>query len=282
MSGMKRLLTLSAVLLACVVALTAAPRPDVTRTVYFSAVDGSGAQVTDLTAADLTVKEGGKDRQIVAVQPATAPMDVFLLVDDGGLGTFQKAVADFLQAMLAKGQFAISVLNPQPIKVVDFTNDVGALRTALGRMGQRGRLQPDNEQIIGGVAEASRELQKRKGRRRAIIALTVGGEKPASDMADDALNALKNSGASLNVLYVVGFDIGRVLGDGPRQSGGMIQQVTGAAPMSPVLAKITDHLSHQYALTYTIPDGVKLNEKFSLSTSRKGVNLIAPSRIPDK
>jgi hypothetical protein len=39
---------------------------------------------------------------------------------------------------------------------------------------------------------------------------------------------------------------------------------------------------HQYVLTYNIPDGVKLNERLSLATSRKGVTLLAPSRLPDK
>ena len=37
-----------------------------------------------------------------------------------------------------------------------------------------------------------------------------------------------------------------------------------------------------YVLTYTIPDGVKLNERISVSTSRKGVTIIAPTRLSDK
>jgi hypothetical protein len=262
--------------------LTAAPRPDIVRTVYFSAVDANGAHVTDLTAADLTVKEGGKERPVAAVQPATAPIDVFLLVDDGGLGGFRAAVAQFLQTMLGRGQFAISVLNPQPIKVASFTADVEVLRAALDRMAPRGRIQPDNEQIVEAVADAAKELQKRQTTRRSIVVLTVGGEKTASDMADNALNALKSSGASLSVVYITGFDLGKVLGDGPRQSGGMIQQASGSAPIAPLLAKVADNLRHQYVLTYNIPDGVKLNERLSLSTSRKGVTLLAPSRLPDK
>jgi hypothetical protein len=262
--------------------LTAAPRPDILRTVYFSAVDANGAHVTDLTAADLTVKEGGKERPVAAVQPATAPIDVFLLVDDGGLGTFRNAVAQFLQMMLGRGQFAISVLNPQPIKVTSFTADFEVLRAALDRMGPRGRIQPDNEQIVEAVADAARELQNRKTARRSIVVLTVGGEKPSSDMADAAVKALKNSGASLSVLHVTGFELGKVLGDGPGQSGGLVQHASGSGPIGPLAAKIADHLLHQYVLTYNIPDGVKLNERFSLSTSRKGVTLIAPSRLPDK
>ena len=73
-----------------------------------------------------------------------------------------------------------------------------------------------------------------------------------------------------------------MLGDGPRQSGGMIEQVTGNGALAPTLAKIADNLLNQYVLTYTVPDGVKPNEKLSLSTTRKGVKLIAPSHLPDK
>jgi hypothetical protein len=55
--------------------------PEVTRQVYISAVDSSGAPVTDLTAADIAVKEGGKERQVASLQPAVAPMQVASLVD---------------------------------------------------------------------------------------------------------------------------------------------------------------------------------------------------------
>jgi len=254
---MKRIRISSAGLLAFALVLTGpvdattgtAARADVLRTVYFSAVDKDGARVTDLTAADLTVKEGGKDRPIAAVQPATAPMQVSIIVDDGGTGGFQAGVAQFLQATFGHGHFAIRVLNPQAIKVVDFTADFDTLKAALGRMGQRGRIPNDGEQIVAGVSDAARELQERKARRPSIIVLTVTGEKPLSEQADEALNALKSSGASLSVVYLTGVELGKVLGDGPKQSGGMIERVNGNVVLGPVLAKIADNLLHQYVLT---------------------------------
>jgi hypothetical protein len=86
----------------------------------------------------------------------------------------------------------------------------------------------------------------------------------------------------LSVLYITGVELGKVLGDGPRQSGGIIEQVTGNLVQGPALAKVAANLLNQYVLTYTVPDGVKLNEKLSLTTTRKGVKLIAPSKLPDK
>jgi len=278
---MKQILTLSLILLAATTG-SARPNADIVRTVYFSAVDAKGVHVTDLTAAELTVKEGGKDRVIEAVKPATALMQLSIIVDDAGTGGFTAAVGQFIQATFRRAEYAIRVLNPQAIKVMDFTQNGDDLRAALGRMGQRGRVTVDNEQMIAGVFDAAKELRQRKARRASIIALTVAGEKPLADNADEALNALKNSGASLSVVHVTGVELGKVLGDGPKQSGGMIEQVNGHVVPGPTLAKFADNLLNQYVLTYTIPDGVKLNERLSLSTSRKGVKLLAPTRIPDQ
>jgi hypothetical protein len=288
---MKRILTLSILLggfaltLAGRVAATsemAATQADRVRTVYFSAVDAKGAAVTDLTAADLTVKEGGKDRAITSVKPATAPMQISILVDDGGTGAFQAAVAQFLQATVGHAQFAISILNPQPQKVVNYIEDVEGLKAALQRLGQRGRLQADGEQIIEAVAEAAKELQKREAPRPVIVVLSTSGETALSDRADPALTDLKNSGAALNVLYITGIPTGKVLGDGPKQSGGLIEQASSGLAIGPALAKIADNLMHQYVLTYTLPSGVKPNEKLALATSRKSVTIIAPTRVSDK
>jgi hypothetical protein len=255
---------------------------EVTRTVYFSAVDAKGTSVTDLAASDLAVKENGKDRAIASVAPATDPLYVSLLVDDGGSGGFQGAVAQLIDALLGRARFAISAFNPQPSKVADFTGEVGVLKTAINSIGPRGKIMSSGDQMIDAVADAAKDLQQRKAARAAIVVMTVAGEPVQSTQADPALNTLKSSGASLSVVYLAGLGLGQVLGDGPKRSGGTSQQIGGGVVAGPILAKIADNLLHQYKLTYTLPDGVKPNEKFALTTSRKDVTLLAPSRVPDK
>lgn len=279
---MKRMFALPLLLLLGTVTLTARPAADIIRTVHFSAIDGNGVHVTDLTAAELTVKEGGKDRDIQAVGPATMPMQLSILVDDGGTGGFQGALSQLIQATYGRAEYTLRVLSPQAIQVVDFTQDADELRAAIRRIGPRGRIQIDTEQIIAGVTDAAKELQKRRARRASIIALTAAGEKALSDLSDEAVKALKSSGASLSVIYVTGIELGVVLGDGPKHSGGIIEQVTGNLALTPAIAKIADNLRNQYTLTYTVPEGVKPNDRLALSTSRKGVKLIAPTRLPDK
>ena len=284
---MKQVLLCSAVCTALAMPLAtgtagATRGAEVVRTVYFSASDASGAFVTDLAAADLAVKEGGKDRPIAAVERATAPILVSILVDDGGTGGFQGAVAQFLNVLMGKAQFAIRAFNPQPSRLTDFTDDVGTLKTALEGVGPRGRVPSTGEQMLDALAQAAKELKQRKAARGAIVVLTVAGEAAQSHLADATLGALQSSGASLTVVHLAGLQLGEVLGDGPKRSGGMVQQIGGGVVQGTLLAKISDTLLNQYVLTYTLPDGVKPNEKLSLTTSRRGVTLLAPTRLPDK
>jgi hypothetical protein len=278
-------LVTSTITLASRATATVAPSkgvPVVTRQVYISAVDSSGAPVTDLTAADIAVKEGGKERQVASLQPAVAPMQVAILVEDGGLGSFQSGVAQFLQRSFGRGQFSITLLTPQASLVVDFTDDVAALKSAIGRLGLRGRVQTDGDQMIDAIARAAKALQQRKAERPIILALTVAGGQPESVDPRDVLNTLRSSGAGLNVVFVTGAELGMVLGDGPGQSGGLLDQASTGPAIAPALIKVADRLLRQYLLTYTLPDGVNPADRLSVSTSRTGVTLTAPSRVAAK
>ena len=86
----------------------------------------------------------------------------------------------------------------------------------------------------------------------------------------------------LNVVHVTGADLGMAMGDGPRQSGGRIEQAGTADAITTALIKIANSLQQQYLLTYTLPDGVKPAERLAVSTARKGITLTAPTRIATK
>jgi len=263
-------------MIAIPVAGRATPAAEIVRTVYVSAHDVSGAQVTDLTVADLAVKEGGKNRVIKDVKRASEPLQVSLLVFDGGTGGFQTAAARFIDALLPRAEFAIRVFNPQPSRIADFTNDIETLKAAINRIGPRGRVPPARDQIVEAVSDAAKELRHRKASRPVIIVMTLEAEQ--ADGADAALNELTASGASLSV---IGPRTGPVLGDGPTRSGGVTDDFLGVISVR-LLAKIVDNLLHQYVVTYTLPDGVKPNGRFALTTNRTGVTLIAPTHVPDK
>src|SRR5262245_10977582 len=253
-----------------------------TRSVYFSATDAKGAPVTDLTAADISVKEGGKDRQVVSVKPATGPMQIAVLVEDAGSGGFQPAVIQLFQNLLDRAQFSLRVLSPQALLVQDDTQDVEALKVALSKIGQRGKIQADPDQLIEAINEVSRTFQTRKTARPVIVAMTVAGDNSQTGNIDTVIDRLRDSRAMLNVLHLPNTPIGRLLGDGPKFSGGRSEVVGSSNGLAPAIGKIVDHLRTQYELAYSLPDGVKPNERVAVATNRKGVSIVAPSRLPEK
>jgi hypothetical protein len=79
---MPRILTCSVVagtLVFATIRPTAAPDParaETTRRVFFSATDARGLPVTDLTAADLTIREGGRERTAATLVPASGTLQI--------------------------------------------------------------------------------------------------------------------------------------------------------------------------------------------------------------
>lgn len=274
---------LSVVLAAATVGLAdlSATRAETKRTVYIAASDSKGAAITDLTAADFTVKEGGKDASVVSLEPAKEKMDVVLLVDDMGSGAFQPSVLQLLQALLENAQFSIYQFTPQAVKLTDFTSEIPVIQGALDKLGPRGKIDRDGEQLNEAIGASARLLRERKAVRPVIVVFTIAGVGQVRN-ANFVMDDLHNSGAMLNVMYVNSSDVGQIIGDGPRHSGGRIEMASGVNAFPAAVTRIIDTLTHQYLLTYTLADGVKPANRLSVSTRRKGITLLAPTHIPDR
>ena len=136
-----------------------------------------------------------------------------------------------------------------------------------------------SEQIAEAVGVAALAAKKREAKRPVLILMTIGGTG-AVQSANHIMDQLAESGASLNVVYINNSDVGQVVGDGPRQSGGRLEQAPGINALPAAVQKIIDSLANQYVLTYTLPDGVKPSDRVNIATTRKGINLFAPTRIP--
>ena len=146
----------------------------VVRTVYVSAVDRQQLPVTGLTPADFVVKEGSDVREIVKVEPASAPMRVAIIVDDSGTGIFRVPVANFINQLLGRAQFAIKHVIGQAIRLVDYTNDVERLRDAVMKLGVRPET-PEGGRVVEAVFDTSKELHDVD--RPVIIVLTDDHER---------------------------------------------------------------------------------------------------------
>jgi hypothetical protein len=271
-----------------------------TRRVYLSALGKDGAPVAELAAADLAVKEGGKSREIVSVRPATRPLQIAILVDDNGTGLFRVPVARFIEALLGRAEFSIITVAGQPVKLTPFTPNSDVLREAILQLNAR-PASPDGGQLLSGISEAAVDFERRNVERAVILALTVGGEEHTPLPPHHVLEQLRKSGAALHVVSVLGsqlrataqptragellnenLSLNEILGDGPKRSGGHREEVPALAGAVTGLSQLAEALKHQFVVEYTLPDGVKPSDRFSVSTKRNDVTLRAPTYIPDK
>ncbi len=287
------------------VTLTAAGRlPDqtslhdgLTRTVYVSVLDKGGVPVTDLSADDFVVKEGGKDREIVGAGMTTIPLRIALVVDDNGTGIFRYGVAKFIERLQGRAEFALSTVQGQHQKLVDYTGNVERLSIALGQLTARPATN-DGGQLLEGIFETAKDFQKRRATRPIIVVLTVGGEEHSTLPAHHVLEELEKSGAALNVIAInsstiramatvskpsalleSNLNLSEVLGDGPKQSGGKREEIVASAGLVPGLQELAEALRNQYAISFSRPDKPKEIEKLSISVKRSGLTVRAPTKL---
>ena len=282
-------------LLAVLVAVPSpvATPPPIERTVFVTVLDGNGAAVTDLAAADLVVKEGGKEREIVKAEPASQRMRIALGVEERMVGdtSMRMALFEFMKRVAGRAEVSLLTIGLRTATVVDYTSDVGAFVQGLNSF----PLNPAKESSIAeGVLElAGRFADSKPERPVIVVAALSGGQTGVESRA--VLDKLRQSGAtmyaatlavgdSVTTLNSMADQSGReqVLGDGPKQSGGRRISVNATGAMPAAMLQIANELLAQYAITYTLPDGVKMDRRFSISSKRRGITLRAPSVIPDK
>lgn len=266
------------------------------RTIYVSVTDGRGNPVADLTAQNFKVKEGGKDREIVQAEPAKAPPHVALMVEER-LSVDQSVRAglfEFVKTMAGKAEISLITVGLRNNEVTPFSSDGNLVLRAINDLSRNAN---PNSNLVEGINDMAKKLDDANPPRPVIVVVAIAGGQAGTE-PKSVLNQLRQSGATF---YAVTFgnastdnaaatlgtmadESGReqVMGDGAKQSGGRRFDVvtTGAIPKA--LQDIAADITSQYAITYALPEGVKPDKRFSISTDRKGVTLRAPSAIPDK
>jgi hypothetical protein len=229
--------------------------------------------------------------QTIIARLSTAPLRVVLIVSDRGSGAFQGGALRFCEALLGHGAISIVGLIMQPERLADFTASPDVLRRGLQRLGRRGVLNQAGAQLVEAIMDAANEV-RREGTRPAIVVMRAGAEAPTSVRVDHLREALRRSGAVLYVVstaspdtYLSAWDMSEggltlpvVLGDGSRDSGGRQIQVAGTT-MVPAMRQIASELINQYEITYGLAAGMKGSDRISVSSTRPGVRVHAPSRI---
>lgn len=267
-----------------------------TRTVYVTVTDGKGAPVTDLTAANFKVKEAGKEREIVKAEPAKARPRMALMVEERLMPDQATRVGlfEFVKRLNGAAEISLITVGLRNTTVTPYVTDPNVVLRAINELS----LNPQpTSNLTEGINDIAKIFEQQRPERPVIVVVGFSGGQAGGASASSILNQLRQSAATLYAvtygppgtaggsnLGTMGDESGReqVLGDGAKQTGGRRTDVVSTGSIPKALEQVADDLAAQYLITYALPDGVKPDRRFSITTDRKGVSLRAPSGLPDK
>ena len=264
-----------------------------TREVYVSVRDNKDAPVTGLTAPDFTVREDGVAREVLRAGPATAPMQVILLVDDSealtpALQPMREGLTKFIEKLQGHAEIGIVTFGERSTSLVQSTTEINTLKRGVTRIFARSG---SGAYLLDAIADVSQGLQRRKAERPVIVAVTLEGIEFSNLQPETVLKALDSSGAALHVLSVgmpsssmtdEARNLNRVVADGTQRTGGRRDQVLAVSGIPEALQRVADDLLNQYVVTYGRPDTLIPPEKLQVTASRPGVTVRARTRIPGR
>jgi hypothetical protein len=271
------------------------PPPPTSRTIYVSVVDKDGQLVPGLTPADLSVKEGGKDREITRVAVPTTRMHLALLVEESVTAdsSVRMGLFEFVKRMLTQADVSLITVGLRNTTVTSFTSDINSI--VAGINGFPLRQNPTGENIAEGIAEQARAFQTSRPERPVMVVVGLDVMQASAERPERVLTELRLSRAILYAVTVnVGFETAnvgdladlaeraRVIGEGTNQSGGQRFEAVRTPAVPRALQRVANELLAQYQITYVLPDGVPLSDRLSVSLRKKGATLRAPTRITDR
>ncbi len=306
-----RLIATAAPLALCLVPPLAAQTSD--RHVYVTVLDNrDGTPVSGLTNEHFAVREGGRDRDVLRVQPLDTPMHVALVLDTSfgpwlPIDAFRTAIGDFVERLAAAHHVALYTVAERPAQVVAFTQDTTKLRGAVAGLFAR----PESRAyLIDGIDMALRDLRAAEPARPVIVAFTTESVE-ASNVTAAAV--MKQMIARFTAFHAVAFsnsatvtsggisrDAGnttvpgrsqmlgrlstegegdrertRLLTEGTKLTAGTLQRIVSVTALSAPLFKLASEFAYSYRLTFAGPPADKPLKELQIGLLVEGVTVRA-------
>lgn len=165
--------------------------------------DLNNRAVADLKKEDFQVLERGTERDILSVEPTTAPFNLVLLLDVSGsvenyVDFIRKAARAFVETADRSDKIAIIIFNEDVKQISTFTTDKGQLSESLDTFDAGGGT-AYYDSLAYTIADTLRPL---RGERTAIVVLTDGDDNHSFLPFDALLGSIQESGALIYPLYV--------------------------------------------------------------------------------
>lgn len=165
--------------------------------------DINNRAISDLKLNDFEVLENGKEREVLSVEPTTAPFNLVLLLDVSG------SVDNYVDFIRKTARNFVNIAGYQDrIAIVIFNEDVKTLSTLTVN---KQKLSESLDTFDSGGATAYYDalayaltdtLQPLKGERTAIIVLSDGDDNRSFLPFESLLGSIQESGALVYPLYV--------------------------------------------------------------------------------
>jgi hypothetical protein len=268
----------------------AATAPPTDKTIIVGVLDADGLPVTDLTMAEVRLREDGVDREIVSVKPSRQSLQVAILADttqsaEPLIRDVRASVAGFVQQIhKSSPETLISIIEfgQAAVSVVPFVSDEAALQSGINKLvGRPGAASV----LVEAIVDASNRLAKLPSPRRAIVSLNIEPSNEQSREEPKKVNeALRRSGAQLwsvslqkGGLRNPGRDV--VLNAVTKNTGGTRDFINSPSALEGVLRHYADALTVQYEVTYKRPGSSA--QVVQVGTLRQGLTLHASGFAPE-
>ena len=165
--------------------------------------DMNNRAISNLQMQDFEVSEAGEKREILSVQPSTAPFNLVLLLDISGsvdnyVDFIRKAARNFVDTVNPNDKIAIIIFNEDVKTLSTFTTDKGKLSEILDTFDAGG-----GTAFYDALAYTLIEtLKPLKGERTAIVVLSDGDDNRSFLPFESLLGSIQESGALVYPLYV--------------------------------------------------------------------------------
>lgn len=269
------------------------------RTIYVTARGADGAPLAELTAKDIVIREGGRSRPVIRVEPSRALVQVAVAIEErlAPDDDVRRAVANFFDHVYQAGKVALYTVGKRSERRIDYTAEIVPFARAINGLPPRS---VDPGDVVQAVHEIARDQRSREGR-RAIVVLSTDGAQTSTVTVEGVLEQLR---AGSSVLYaatlagwntstvpagstsagrrldlegqVSGLERDRMYSEGTRQSGGIHVSFQRTAGMFAALERIAEELTRQFVVSYegdSLSDGSVLVE-----AGRPGLTLRGPTR----
>jgi hypothetical protein len=271
--------------------------------------------VTELTPKDFRLRENNRDCVITAVEPASAPMRITLMVEELLTPTenVRQGILEFFQATVRRAEIAFVVVDGTGgnREIVPYTRELNTLVAGIRTLPTP--LRRDAGLVPEGIFEMANTFAREPPDRPVIVVIAMALNAPNQRSRQNpqaVLDRLRDRNVQLHVVsiqaprslgvagdtrYGVNDPLGRVgdpsnpvpepndreevLTRGPRQSGGGLWPINVLAGVPSAMRSIANDLSNQYKLTYELPADVRPSDRLDVSINRRGVTLRAPTRI---